>query len=122
MKMCIDYRELNEITIKNKYPLPRIKDLFDQLQGTVVFSKIDLRSIYHQLRINAGDISKTAFWSRYGRYEFLVMPFGLTNILGVFIGLINHVFHEYLDRFVIVFIDDILTYSKSKEKHEEHLK
>nr|GEV50974.1 putative reverse transcriptase domain-containing protein [Tanacetum cinerariifolium] len=115
MRLCIDYRELNKITIRNRYPLPRIDDLFDQLQGAMHFSKIDLRSGYHQLRVKEQDISKTAF------REFTVMPFGLTNAPAVFMDLMNRIFHEYLDKFFIVFIDDILVFSKSKEEHEHHL-
>ncbi|GJR03824.1 putative reverse transcriptase domain-containing protein, partial [Tanacetum coccineum] len=121
-QMCIDYRELNKLTMKNRYPLPRIDDLFNQLQGSSVYSKIDLRSGYHQLRVREEDIPKTAFRTRYGHYEFQVMPFGLTNALDVFMDLMNRVCKPYLDKFVIVFIDDILIYSKSKQEHEEHLK
>ncbi|GJZ63592.1 putative reverse transcriptase domain-containing protein, partial [Tanacetum coccineum] len=121
-RMCIDYRELNKLTVKNRYPLPRIDDLFDQLQGSSVYSKIDLRSGYHQLRVREEDIPKTAFRTRYGHYEFQVMPFGLSSTPAVFMDLINRVCKPYLDKFVIVFIDDILIYSKNKEEHEEHLK
>ncbi|GJX19802.1 putative reverse transcriptase domain-containing protein [Tanacetum coccineum] len=120
--MCIDYRELNKLTVKNRYPLPRIDDLFDQLQGSSVYSKIDLRSGYHQLRVREEDILKTAFRTRYGHYEFQVMPFGLTNASAVFMDLMNRVCKPYLYKFVIVFIDDILVYSKNKKEHEEHLK
>jgi hypothetical protein len=120
--MCIDYRSLNEVTIKNKYLLPRIDDLFDQLRGSCVFSKIDLRSGYHQLRIRSPDIPKTAFTTRYGLYEFTVMSFGLTNALAYFLYLMNHVLMEYLDKFMVVLIDDILVYSKNEEEHEEHLR
>ncbi|GKC50938.1 putative reverse transcriptase domain-containing protein [Tanacetum coccineum] len=121
-RMCIDYRELNKLTVKNQYPLPRIDDLFEQLQGSKVYSKIDLRSGYHQLRDREEDIPKTAFRTRYGHYEFQVMPFGLTNALTVFMDLMNRMCKPYLDKFVIVFIDDILIYSKSEEEHAENLK
>jgi hypothetical protein len=121
-RLCVNYHALNEVTIKNKYPLPRIDDLFDQLHGVCVFSKIDLRSGYHQLKIRECDIPKTAFVSRYGLYEYTVMSFGLTNAPAYFMYLMNKVFMEYLDKFVMVFIDDILVYSTSEEEHEEHLR
>jgi hypothetical protein len=121
-RLCIDYRSLNEVTIKNKYPLPRIEDLFDQMRGAKLFSKIDLRSGYHQLKIRVEDIPKTAFTSRYGLYEFTVMSIGLTNAPTYFMYLMNNVFMEYLDKFVLVFIDDILVFSRSEEEHEEHLR
>nr|GEV38909.1 putative reverse transcriptase domain-containing protein [Tanacetum cinerariifolium] len=121
LRMCIDYRELNKLTVKNRYPLLRIDDLFDQLQGSSAYSKIDLRSSYHQLRVHDEDILKTTFRTRYGHYEFQVMPFGLTNVPAVFMDLMNLVCRPNLDKFVIVFIDDILIYSKAKEEHDAHL-
>ena len=120
--MCIDYRQINKLTMKNKYPLPRIKDLFDQLKGASVFLKINLRSGYYQLRVKDVDVPKTAFRTRYDHYEFLVMPFGLTNTPAAFMDLMNRVFRPYLDQFVVVFIDDILVYSRDEQEHEQHLK
>nr|GEX70617.1 putative reverse transcriptase domain-containing protein [Tanacetum cinerariifolium] len=121
-RMCIDYRELNKITVKNRYLLPRIVNLFDQLQGSSIHSKIDLRLGYHQLRVRDEDIPKTAFRIRYGHYEYQVMPFGLTNAPAVFMDLMNRVCKSYLDKFIIVFIDDILIYSRNKEEHANHLR
>ena len=122
LQLCIDYRQFNKMTIKNRYPLPHIDDLFDQLSGATVFSKIDLRSGYHQVRIKDEDIFKTAFRTRYGHYEFVVMPFGLTNAPNFFMCLMSNIMHKYLDNFVVMFIDDILIYSKTEEEHKQHLK
>jgi hypothetical protein len=121
-RMCNDYKSLIEVTIKNKYPLPRIEDLFDQLRGVSIFSKIDLRSGYHQLKIQPLDIPKTTFITKYGMYEFTVMSFDLTNVPAYFMYLMNSVFMDYLDKFVVVFIDDILIYSQNEQEHEEHLR
>jgi hypothetical protein len=120
-RLCVDYRALNAVTIKNKYPLPRIEVLFEQLKGAKIFSKIDLNSGYHQLRINEEDIEKTTFSTRYGHYEYIVMSFGLTNAAAAFMEAMNRMLHEYLDDFIIVFLDDILIYSKSEEEHERYL-
>ena len=122
LRMCVDYHPLNAVTIKNKYPLPRIDTLFDQLAGAKVFSKIDLRSCYHQIKIRLQDIPKTTFSTRYGLYEYLVMSFGLTNAPAFFMYLMNSVFMLELDKFVVVFIDDILIYSKNNEEHAQHLR
>jgi hypothetical protein len=122
LRLCIDFRQLNKVSVKNKYPLPRIDDLFDQLKDANIFSKIDLRSGYHQVRIKEEYIIKTAFRTRYGHSKFIVVPFGLSNAPVVFMCLMNGVFREYLDKFVIVFLDDILIYSKSEEEHEHHLR
>ncbi|KAK9133160.1 hypothetical protein Scep_012688 [Stephania cephalantha] len=122
LRLCIDYRQLNKVTVKNKYPLPRIDDLFDQLRGAQFFSKIDLRSGYHQLRIREDDRYITSFSTRYGHYQFTVIPFGLTNAPAMFMDLMHRVMRPYLDRFVIVFIDDILVYSNTREDHEQHLR
>jgi hypothetical protein len=121
-RMCIDYRALNEVTIKNKYPLSRIEDLFDQLRGASVSSKINMRSGYHQLRIRPSDILKTTFITKYGLYEYTVMYFGLANAPAFFMNLMNNVFMDYLDKFVVVFIDNIPIYSQSEEEHVDHLK
>ena len=122
MRMCIDYHHLNKMTIKNRYPLPRIDDYFDQVGGTNIFSKNDLWSEYHQVRTHDEDIHKTTFCMRYDHYEFVVIPFGLTNAPTNFMCMLNNIFSKYHDKFVLVFIDDILFYSKSKGEHEEHLR
>ena len=121
-RLCVDYRELNKLTIKKKYSLPRIDDLLYQLKGAGVFSKIDLRSGYHQILVRPEDVKKTAFRSRYGHYEYVVMPFGVTNALAVFMDYMNRIFRPWLDKFVVVFIDDILIYSRTREEHADHLR
>ena len=123
LRLCIDFRQLNRVTIKNRYPLPRIEELFDQLRGARAYSKIDLLTSYHQLRVRETDIPKTMFRTRcYGHFEFTVMPFGLTNAPAAFMDLMHRVFQPYLDQFVVVFVDDILIYSQSKWEHEYHLR
>jgi hypothetical protein len=121
-RMCVHFISLNELTIKNKYPLPQIEVLFDQMRGAKIFSKIDLRSGYHQLKIRTEYVPKTAFTTRYRLYEFLVMSYGLSNAPTYFMNLMNKVFMEYLDQFVVLFIDDILVYSPNEETHEDHLR
>ena len=120
LQLCIDYKQLNRVTIKNRYPFPRIDDLFDHLRGARVYSKIDLRTGYHRLRVREADFPKTAFRTRYGHFEFTMMPFGLTNVPAVFMDFMHRVFQPYLDQFVVVFVDDILIYSQSEEEHEDH--
>ena len=122
LRLCIDYWQLNRVTINNRYPLPRIDDLFDQLRGVRVYSKIDLRTGYNQLRVRDTDIPKTMFRTHYGHFKFMVMPFGLTNAPTAFIDLMHRVFQPYLDQFVVVFVDDILIYSQSEWEHEYHLR
>ena len=122
LTLCIDYRKLNKVTIKNRYPLPKIDDLFDQLRGARVYSKIDLRNGYHQLRVREVDIPKIAFRMRYGHFEFTMMPFGLRNAPAAFMDLMHRVFQPYLDYFVVVVVDDILIYSQFEEEHEDHLR
>lgn len=122
LRLCVDYRELNKVMVKNKYPLPRINDLFDKLAGASVFLKIDLRLGYHQLKIKKEDVPKMTFRTRYGHYEFLVLPFGLTNAHAFFMDLMNRVFKPFLNKFVLVFINDILVYSKTREEHVNHVR
>ena len=121
-RLCVDYRQLNKLTMKNKYPLPRIDDLMDQLHGVALFSKIDLRLGYHKIRVKSDDVQKTAFRSRYGHYEYVVMPFGVTNAPALFMDYMNRIFRPFLDNFVVVFIDDILIYSRTREGHARHLR
>ena len=122
LRLCVDYRQLNRVTIKNRYPLPRIDDLFDQLRGARVYFKIDLRTDYNQLRVRDTDIPKTAFRTRYGHFEFTVMSFGLTKAPVAFMDLMHRIFQSYLDQFVVIFVDDILIYSQSEREHEYHLR
>ena len=122
MRFCFDFRQLNKVTVRNKYPLPRIDDLFDQLRGENIFSKIYLRFGQNQVKIKEEDIMKTTFGTRYNNYEYVVVPFGLTNSPTTFMCLMNGIFRKYLYKFVIVFLDDILIYSKSEEEHEEHMR
>jgi hypothetical protein len=122
LRMCIDYRRLNTMTVKNKYPLPRIEELFDQLQGAGCYSKLDQRQGYYQVKVKEEDVPKMAFNTRYGYFEFVVITFGVTNAPATFMDLMHRVFQPYLDQFVVIFIDDILVYSRDKQKHAEHLR
>lgn len=119
--MCVDYRALNKITVKNKYPIPNTNELFDQLGGAWIFFKLDLKSGYHQVPIKVGDKPKATCVTHYGSYEFTVMPFGVTNVPPTFYALMNHVLCTFLDKFVVVYLDDILIFSKSMDEHLEHL-
>ena len=122
MRMCVDYRALNRVTVHNRYPLPRIDELLDRLLGAKLFTKIDLRSGYHQIRVHPEDVPKTAFRTRYGHFEFLILPFGLTNAPATFMNLMHSIFREQLDDFVIIFLDDILVYSKDLDSHVAHVR
>ena len=122
LRMCIDYRHLNKVTVKNRYPLPRIDNLFDQLRGARVYSKIDLCTGYHRPRVRETDIPKTAFRTRYGHFKFTMMPFGLTNVTTTFMDIMHRVFQPNLDQFFVIFVDDILIYSQSEWEHEYHLR
>jgi hypothetical protein len=122
IRLCIRFKQMNKVTVNNRYPLPQFDDHFDQLKGEMIVSMIDLRSGYHQVRIKEEDTSKTTFWTRYGHYDFVVVPFGLTNSLVVFVCLMNGVLLDYLNKFVIIFLDDIIIYSEIEDENEQHLR